>query len=85
MSDHKGAPKISDLVTFPFGWIRSVDDENWQLLWNPQTRVFFAKGALSKRVINLGESSSWVDAKGFADKVQDEAQIFSQILINEKP
>ena len=62
-----------------------MDDENWQLLWNPETGIFFAKGVLSKRVINLGESSNWVDAKALADKVQNEAEIYSQILINESP
>jgi hypothetical protein len=76
---------LSKSVTFPFGWIRGMDDENWQLLWNPETGIFFAKGAISKRVINLGESSNWVDAKALADKVQNEAQIYSQILINESP
>ena len=76
---------MSKSVTFPFGWIRGMDDENWQLLWNPKTGIFFAKGALSKRVINLGESSNWVDAKALADKVQNEAHIYSQILINESP
>lgn len=76
---------MSKSVTFPFGWIRGMDDENWQLLWNPETGIFFAKGAISKREISLGESSNWVDAKALADKVQNEAQIYSQILINERP
>jgi len=73
---------LSRTVTFPFGWIRGIDDENWQLLWNPATCIFFAKGAISKRVINLGESSNWVEAKALADKVQNEPKIFRQLLIN---
>ncbi len=76
---------LSRSLTFPFGWLRGMDDENWQLLWNPGTGIFFAKGAISKKVINLGESSNWVDAKALADKVQNEAQIYRQILINERP
>lgn len=61
-----------------------MDDENWQLLWDPETGIFFAKGAVSKRVIKLGETPNWVDAKAFADKVRNEAQIYSRILINER-
>ena len=63
-------------VLFPFGWIRGVKDDNWQLLWNPVTRGFFAKGAISKRIVNLGESSSWIDAKAFADKIINEPSIY---------
>ena len=76
---------MGDSVTFPFGWVRGMDDENWQLLWNPETGIFFAKAAISRRVITLGESSNWVDAKALADKVQNEAEIYGQILINESP
>lgn len=76
---------MGNLVTFPFGWVKGMDDENWQLLWNPETGILFAKSALSKREVNLGESFNWVDAKALADKVRNEAEIFSKILINESP
>ena len=59
-------------ILFPFGWIRGVGDDNWQLFWNPVTRAFFAKGAISKKVIELGESSTWIDAKALADRVLKE-------------
>ena len=67
-------------VLFPFGWIRGVEDDNWQLLWNPVTGAFFAKGAISKKIFNLGESSSWVDAKAFADKILNEPGIYIEFI-----
>jgi hypothetical protein len=67
-------------VLFPFGWIRGVEDDNWQLLWNPVTRVFFAKGAISRKVVDLGESSTWIDAKSLADKILKEPKIYNEII-----
>ncbi|MER3446790.1 MAG: hypothetical protein C4291_08075 [Candidatus Dadabacteria bacterium] len=65
--------------TFPFGWIRERDKENWQILWNSETRILYAKGAISKRVVNIGQSSSWQEAKVLADRVQSESEIYLRI------
>ena len=62
-------------ILFPFGWIRGVGNDNWQLLWNPATRAFFAKGAISKKVIDFGESSTWIDAKALADRLLKEPNL----------
>ncbi len=59
------------VATFPFGWVRNINSENWQLLWNPANKDFFAKGTASKKIIKLSESDSWIEAKEFASKVLD--------------
>ncbi len=57
------------LSTFPFGWVRNIGSENWQLLWDSINRRFYAKGAVSKKVIELSEIDDWFESKRFADKV----------------
>lgn len=57
--------------TFPFGWIRESGGENWQIIWDQKTKVLFAKGTKSKEVLEIGKSSTWVDAKAFADEVME--------------
>jgi hypothetical protein len=62
--------------TFPFGWIRGVGEDNWQILWDTQTKVLYAKGTLSRRVIDIGRSSSWQEAKALADRVRNEPEVY---------
>lgn len=60
--------------TFPFGWIHEIYKENWQLLWNSETKILHAKGATSKRVVDIGQSQSWQEAKALAHRVQNEPE-----------
>jgi hypothetical protein len=60
---------MGDVGTFPFGWVRGEGGDNWQIIWDPKTKTVFAEGALSKKVLTLGESPTWEDAKRFADVV----------------
>jgi hypothetical protein len=60
---------MSGVGTFPFGWVRGVRSDNWQLIWDPKTKILTAKGVSSKKIVMLGESPNWEDAKAFADKV----------------
>lgn len=62
--------------TFPFGWIRGVGEDNWQILWDTQTKVLYAKGTLSRRVIDIGRSYSWQEAKALADRVRNEPEVY---------
>ena len=68
---------MSEVGTFPFGWVRDVRGDNWQLIWDPKTKILTAKGASTKETISLGESPDWEKAKAFADVViQDPAPYF---------
>ncbi len=55
--------------TFPFGWVRGTAGDNWQIIWDPKTEIVFAKGAVTREVVELGKSSSWEDAKVLADNI----------------
>lgn len=55
--------------TFPFGWVRGEGGDNWQIIWDPKTKAVFAEGAVSKKVLRLGESSTWEEAKRLAESV----------------
>lgn len=57
------------LSTFPYGWVKNIDSENWQLLWDSINNKFYAKGARSKKVIELAEITDWFESKKFADQV----------------
>lgn len=57
------------LATFPFGWVKNIDSENWQLLWDSINKQFYAKGAMSKKVVKLSNTDDWFESKKFADEV----------------
>ena len=57
--------------TFPFGWVREHGGENWQIIWDQNTKVVYAMGVKSKEVLEIGKSSTWVEAKSFADDVME--------------
>lgn len=68
---------MSEVGTFPFGWVRDVRGDNWQLIWDPKTKILTAKGVSTKETISLGESPDWQKAKALADKViQDHSEYF---------
>ena len=68
---------MSGVGTFPFGWVRGVRGDNWQLIWDPKTKILIAKAASSKEIINLGESPDFRKAKAFADSIiQNPASYF---------
>ena len=62
--------------TFPFGWVRGIKKDNWQILWDSETKTVYAKAAISKKVIQLGQSSSWDEAKTLADRVGNEPGVY---------
>lgn len=69
---------MGDVGTFPFGWIRGFEGENWQIIWDPKSNLIIAQGALSKKVVELGKSEKWMDAKKHADNViNDPASFFN--------
>lgn len=55
--------------TFPFGWLRGIEDTNWQILWNKNSGDFFIKSVSSDEVRIIDNFKSWKDAKTFADKL----------------
>ncbi|HEY7534340.1 MAG TPA: hypothetical protein VH878_00130, partial [Thermodesulfobacteriota bacterium] len=66
--------------TFPFGWVREFEDDNWQLLWNSETSILYAKGINTKTVVNIGHSLNWQEAKNLALRVQNEPQVYLNIV-----
>ena len=68
--------------TFPFGWIREIEGDNWQLLWSSETSILYAKGVISKRIVNIDQSRSWQEAKTLALRVQNEPEIYLKIREN---
>jgi hypothetical protein len=67
---------FKNMATFPFGWVRGIEKDNWQILWDSETKIIYVKGASSKRVIHLGHSSSWEEAKTLADRVGNEPGLY---------
>lgn len=56
--------------SFPFGWVRNIDSDNWQLLWNSIDKYFFLKSVRSKKILKLASFETWMEAKEFADKIK---------------
>jgi len=66
--------------TFPFGWIRDIRDENWQLLWDSSTGTLYVKGAKTQKRYDLGQAPEWLAAKGLAGKFIDEPGLFKEMI-----
>ena len=66
--------------TFPFGWIHNLGEDNWQIFWNSETNALYAKGAITRKVVNIGQSSSWEEAKAFADRLRSEPEAYQKLL-----
>ena len=67
---------MGDVGTFPFGWVRGFKDDNWQIIWDPKSELIIAQGATSKKIVELGKSSKWMDAKVYADNVMSDPESF---------
>ena len=59
---------------FPYGWVRELGGDNWQLMWNSDTKAFYAKGAILEKIIDIGKADSWQEARALASKVQDKPE-----------
>lgn len=55
--------------TFPFGWIRKFQNDNWQMLWDKNSGNFFIKSAVGNKVKLLNKFTNWKDAKNFSDQI----------------
>lgn len=60
---------MGEVGTFPFGWVRGFKGDNWQIVWDPKSNLITARGVSSKKIIELGKSAGWMDAKAYADNV----------------
>ncbi|NIQ16845.1 MAG: hypothetical protein GTO02_21425 [Candidatus Dadabacteria bacterium] len=63
---------MQTMSTFPFGWIRNYNNDNWQIIWNKETYEIYLKGSEKKEFKKLGKCKNWIDAKNFADKIIDD-------------
>ncbi len=64
--------------TFPFGWIRNFENDNWQLIWNKNTKEFFVKSVSSKEIKVLDSFNNWKEAKDFADTIIENPKILER-------
>ena len=70
------------LGTFPFGWIRNYKNDNWQLLWHPSSNKIFIKSANKNNLVEVGDSSSWIEAKKVCDEIRDNSELLDSKLKN---
>ena len=57
---------------FPFGWVRGVRGDNWQILWNKKTGDVFLKATAKNALVRVAGASDWVSAKEKADSVMED-------------
>ena len=53
--------------TFPFGWLRGVKNDNWQIIWDPKAQALFLKASKTKDYFKIMDCNSWDDAKILSD------------------
>ncbi len=56
---------------FPFGWVRGVRGDNWQILWNRKTGDVFLKATAKNALVRVADAPDWVRAKEKADSIME--------------
>ena len=56
---------------FPFGWVRGVRGDNWQILWNRKTGDVFLKATSKNALVRVADAPDWVRAKEKADFIME--------------
>ena len=56
---------------FPFGWVRGIRGDNWQILWNRKTRDVFLKATSKNALVRVADAPDWVRAKEKADFIME--------------
>ena len=54
---------------FPFGWVRGIRGDNWQILWNRKTGDIFLKATAKNSLVRVADAPDWVRAKEKADSI----------------
>lgn len=55
--------------SFPFGWLRNYNNDNWQILWNKDSRDIILKSINTKELRKIHSASKWIEAKRYSDKI----------------
>ena len=56
---------------FPFGWVRGIRGDNWQILWNRKTGDVFLKATAKNSLVRVADAPDWVRAKEKADSIME--------------
>lgn len=56
---------------FPFGWVRGIRGDNWQILWNRKTGDVFLKATAKNSLVRVADAPDWVCAKEKADSIME--------------
>lgn len=63
---------------FPFGWIRNIRNDNWQIIWDPKSNTVFLRGAKSKDLLEFCNCSSWQEAKIISGDIRSKPSIIEE-------
>ena len=64
------------MSSFPFGWVRDFEGDNWQILWNPETGSIILKAASGKTEKSVSTADKWTEAKAIAEQIQKSPEDF---------
>ena len=68
---------------FPFGWLRGLREDNWQIFWNKQTGDIFLKSTLENTLVKVAQASEWIEAKKKADFLIENPDSLSEEIFND--
>ena len=66
--------------TFPFGWIREVRGDNWQIIWSPSSGNIYLKAVTSNDIVEFDYAESWEDAKSKCDKLISSPDTYKKLF-----
>ena len=70
-----------DLVgSFPFGWVRNLKDDNWQIIWDSKTKILLLKSSKSEKIIEYCKCETWQEAKSYADDIRSNHSLIENTI-----
>ena len=70
-----------DLVaSFPFGWVRNLKEENWQIIWDSKSNDLVLKSSITANIVKYCSCNDWREAKTHADELRSNHQLLNDLI-----
>lgn len=70
-----------DLVgSFPFGWVRNLKEDNWQIIWDSKSKALLLKASKSEKIVKYCKCETWQEAKSLADDIRSDHSLVEDII-----
>ena len=66
--------------SFPFGWIRNLKEDNWQIIWDSKSKVLILKSSSAEKIVEVAKIETWQEAKTYADDIRSDHSLVEDLV-----